>query len=230
MEDTAESEVARGFLMIESGNCFDHNEAVIEEETGPVILINSQGCAFLSIAPPMTASPKCRSRNLMSDAATETGSVDENNKMRVILMASLPAVTPNDGKVKDDTSIGSHGDESFNIDDDNAVLIEAIESRRVELEKETEIKAELVYKRWCQENKSLQQAIDESLKNHLEMHEIAHALRLRFEHEKAQWTRKLREDTLDEVRKHYTSSGSGASTSASARGVQCVGESEGVRN
>jgi hypothetical protein len=46
---------------------------------------------------------------------------------------------------------------------------------------------------------TLEQVIDLSLKDYIEMHEKAHAVRLQFESEKSDWTRKIRQDMSDEM-------------------------------
>ena len=63
----------------------------------------------------------------------------------------------------------------------------------------------------CKEKKSLEQAINELMSDHLELHEKFHALRLQFEHEKRQFAAKIMQD----ARQFVNSSTQGNTSSSS---------------
>lgn len=64
-------------------------------------------------------------------------------------------------------------------------------TRKKELELKAERRARLTCKRWQQDRRSLEEIIDSSLKEYIELYETAHAIRIQFEEEKAKWTASL---------------------------------------
>lgn len=52
----------------------------------------------------------------------------------------------------------------YSHEEDEAVVESAILARKGQLEKDAEQRAEIVFKRWCKEKKTLEQAIDETLR------------------------------------------------------------------
>ena len=59
------------------------------------------------------------------------------------------------------------------------------------LEKRAENKAKVKFQEWQRDKLSLEEIIDNSLKEYVEIYEKAHALRLQFEAEKAMMTAKM---------------------------------------
>lgn len=64
-------------------------------------------------------------------------------------------------------------------------------ARKYEIEVEAEKRASILSQKWIKEKKSIEAAIDESLKDYGELYEKAHALRLQFEHDKREWQAKI---------------------------------------
>jgi len=63
--------------------------------------------------------------------------------------------------------------------------------KKCDVEKCAEGRAKALFRQWQRDRTTLEQAIDASLKEYAEMYEKAHALRLMFEEEKSQWSRKI---------------------------------------
>lgn len=64
-------------------------------------------------------------------------------------------------------------------------------ARKKELEKKAEQRAKITFQSWQRDHRNLEDIIDSSLKEYIELYETAHALRLQFEAEKAQFMSKL---------------------------------------
>ena len=76
--------------------------------------------------------------------------------------------------------------------DESSREFEALwQKRKLDVEKSAEGRARVVFRQWQRDRVTLEQAIDSSLKEYGEMYEKAHALRLMFEEEKSQWSRKV---------------------------------------
>jgi hypothetical protein len=89
------------------------------------------------------------------------------------------------------------------IESDRRMLENAFLLRRQELEGLAEKSAEDVYRKWQQDGKTLKDAIDESLKEYIELYEKAHALRLKFDAEKNEWMRKTNDMIRDSRRQEF---------------------------
>ncbi len=63
--------------------------------------------------------------------------------------------------------------------------------RKYHLEKIAEERAKIRFHRWQRDNRTLEDIIDGSLKEYIDLYESAHALRLQFEAEKSKWTSKM---------------------------------------
>lgn len=72
------------------------------------------------------------------------------------------------------------------------------QSRKADAENVAENNARVTFRQWQRDRLSLEQAIDASLKEYAELYERAHALRLMFEEEKAQWSRKIQQERASE--------------------------------
>lgn len=79
--------------------------------------------------------------------------------------------------------------------------------RKTTLEKEAERKAKAQVKQWQREKIPLQKIIDDSLKEYIELYERAYALLLQFEHEKSEWTNKIRATFFNQQEKDFQGSG-----------------------
>jgi hypothetical protein len=84
----------------------------------------------------------------------------------------------------------------FNIvegvdDKESNEFVQLWSKRKLALEKRAEEKAKTTFSQWQRDNKTLQDAIDGSLKEYVELYENAHALRLQFEAEKSKWMSRI---------------------------------------
>jgi hypothetical protein len=95
-------------------------------------------------------------------------------------------------KSKDNTSFDQHpNQEYYSIGYDEYEKMWS--KRKRELEKAAEKKAELTFAQWKREKYTLEQSIEESLRDYVELYEKAHALRLHFEEEKQKITSQLQQ-------------------------------------
>lgn len=70
------------------------------------------------------------------------------------------------------------------------------QSRKASAEAAAESNARVTFRQWQRDRVTLEQAIDTLLKDYAEIYERAHALRLLFEDEKAQWGSKIQQETM----------------------------------
>ncbi len=64
-------------------------------------------------------------------------------------------------------------------------------AKKKELEQRAEHRAKSTFLTWQRDRLTLEDIIDSSLKEYVELYENAHALRLQFEAEKLKWTQKM---------------------------------------
>lgn len=73
----------------------------------------------------------------------------------------------------------------------NEIYAKLWQARKRDLEQKAEHRAKSTFQEWQRDRRSLEDIIDSSLKEYVELYETAHALRLQFEAEKTKWTSKL---------------------------------------
>jgi hypothetical protein len=117
--------------------------------TTSLILVDEFGSAFLVIAPP----------------SSNQSSRKSNSNLPIVLFEEKKSLSRN---VTDGFNIRGP-DAGMEIkDSSNEKAQELIESavteRRNYLEKDAERKAQIIFKKWCKDKKTLEQAIDESLR------------------------------------------------------------------
>ncbi len=83
-------------------------------------------------------------------------------------------------------------------DEEKKSFEKAWNERKHVLEQAAEARALVVFNNFQKDNKSLQQVIDSSLTDYVEMYEKAHTVRLQFEAEKADWTRQVRGQSMSD--------------------------------
>ena len=78
--------------------------------------------------------------------------------------------------------------------------------RKIELEMQAESRAKFLSAKWTKEGRSLKTIIDDSLKEYIEVYEMAHALRLQFEAEKESWKKTVVEMMRKEAQANISDS------------------------
>ena len=123
-----------------------------------VILVDNEGTAYLVVASPSSFYSNRESSN---EAKTKI---------------NLPRIcTPVDGskcglnteeiyEQVDHRTTCKRQKVVYSHEEDEAVVERAILARKGQLEKDAEQRAEIVFKQWCKEKKTLEQAIDETLR------------------------------------------------------------------
>ena len=76
-------------------------------------------------------------------------------------------------------------------------------TRKAMLEQQAEDRAKQCCLKWQKDKLSLQQVIDESLQDYIELYEKASALRMQFEHEKSAWKSTMLQMARDEAQQAY---------------------------
>jgi hypothetical protein len=126
-----------------------------------VILVDEAGTAFLAIAPPcsnhsdrFSNEARRKEHKLFRKDAYCTPRKEINNETKIVTESTKrqqpsPVVCRN---------------RKYTHEEDKQFVETAIFERKSRLEKDAEQRAEVVFKRWCKEKKTLQQVIDESLR------------------------------------------------------------------
>ena len=130
------------------------NDGVIGSvATASVILVDEFGLAFLVIAPPTSShsSRKKNSNQLIAPFQEEKSSSRHDSD-------GLNSSASDERRY-----LGIEVQDSSN-DKAQELIESAVTERRNYLEKDAERKAQIIFKKWCKDKKTLEQAIDESLR------------------------------------------------------------------
>lgn len=117
--------------------------------TSSLILVDEFGSAFLVIAPP----------------SSNHSSSKTNSKLPVVPFHENKSLSRHvtDGFNSSGLDAGTEIQDSSN-EKAQELIESAVTERRNYLEKDAERKAQIIFKKWCKDKKTLEQAIDESLR------------------------------------------------------------------
>ena len=124
-----------------------------------LVLVDHEGTAFLVVASPSSCYHTKR----------------QHSKAKMIMDQSSTICTPVSGskcELKPDGNYSQADYQStskrqrinYSHEEDEAVVETAMLARKGQLEKDAEQRAEIIFKQWCKEKKTLEQAIDETLR------------------------------------------------------------------
>lgn len=124
-----------------------------------LVLVDDEGTAFLVVAPPSSFDPSTRLRNKAKALITHSSSW-----MCTPVSGSKWVKTEEIYEQVDNRSTSKRQKTHYTHEEDEAAVETAILARKGHLEKDAEQRAEVVFKQWCKEKKTLEQAIDETLR------------------------------------------------------------------
>lgn len=138
-------------------------------------------------------SPETKSNQIIDPLLSSTVSHRSNTppSQDTTLTLSPPAT-------KSQTTAEDHYN-NLESDEEKRSFEKAWSERKHILEQAAEARALVAFNAFQKDNKTLQQVIDSSLKDYVEMYEKAHTVRLQFEAEKSDWTRQVRQSMSDEM-------------------------------
>jgi hypothetical protein len=142
-----------------------------------VILVDEAGTAFLAIAPPcsnhldrFSNQARRKEHKLFRKDAYCTPQKEINNEIKVVTESTK----------RQQPSPVVFRNRKYTHEEDKEFVETAIFERKSRLEKDAEHRAEVVFKQWYKEKKTLQQVIDESLRYKLNLVPAIIQFRFRF--------------------------------------------------
>jgi hypothetical protein len=117
-----------------------------------LVLVDDEGTAYLVVAPPSSFDPSTRIAHSSSWMCTPVSGSKRELRTEEIY------------EEVDNRSTSKRQKIHYTHEEDEAVVETAILARKGQLEKDAEQRAEIVFKQWCKEKKTLEQAIDETLR------------------------------------------------------------------
>ena len=151
--------------------CFENSvmedRATVIGQLAKVILVDDLGTAYLVVASPCSAhstrqrAPDCTPPcDMQIQQFTPTH--DSDVQMRVV--TDVKRDESKKRAASDEAQLSKRQKHEMSHDKDVAAVERAVFERKTQLEKSAEQRAETVFKQWYKEKKTLEQAIDESLR------------------------------------------------------------------
>lgn len=132
-----------------------------EDAKSNLILVDEAGTAFLAIAPPCSNHVNRHSNEARRKEYKHLRNRTDLTPLKVI-KNEINVVTEN--SMRQQSSPVICPSRKYTQEEDKEVVEIAIFERKAQLEKDAEQRAEIVFKQWYKEKKTLEQVIDESLR------------------------------------------------------------------
>ena len=133
-----------------------------EDAKSNVILVDEAGTAFLAIAPPCSNHVNRHSNEARRKEYKHSRNRTDLTPLKVI-KNEINVVTENSMRQQQSSPVICPS-RKYTQEEDKEVVEIAIFERKAQLEKDAEQRAEIVFKQWYKEKKTLEQVIDESLR------------------------------------------------------------------
>jgi hypothetical protein len=125
-----------------------------------LVLVDDEGTAYLVVAPPSSFDHSTRLR----DKAKALIARSSSWMCTPVSGSKCELRSEEINEEVDNQSTTKRQKTHYTHEEDEAVVETAILARKGQLEKDAEQRAEIVFKQWCKEKKTLEQAIDETLR------------------------------------------------------------------
>lgn len=128
--------------------------------------------------------------------------VKSNRQLKIVLVteATTCSVTASStvSNTPSEQEDERHSHNLMSTEDQQKEFDDLWQARKATAEESAERNARVTFRQWQRDRLTLEQAIDASLKEYAEVYERAHALRLMFEEEKAQWSCKIQHERVNQ--------------------------------